>query len=104
MVKMNEELYILRWAESGLSSLNASGLCNVTLRTYRQWESGQRPTPEYAWKILRTYGAGYLPTHHRSWSSWRFIKDRLWTPENVGYSAGEIQSLFFLRQQIQALQ
>lgn len=97
------EFHTYRVFDAGISIEETAALCGVTSRTIRDWDRGARPVPFYAWQILKTLGAGMLPAQHASWKGWRLRGEYLLTPEQLCYTAGEIQAMFLLRQEVQLL-
>ncbi len=97
-MKINYNFYHLRFIEAGISIEHAAHLCGVTTKTIRNWENGKIAVPTSAAKVIKAYGAGYLPTSCKDWDGWRLLDDKLWLPEGISYTPSEIRAMYFIRQ------
>jgi len=79
----------------------AAKYLDVRPHTIKRWIK-DNSAPYMARKLL-LLKFGNLGTLWPDWDGWRFCDDDLWTPEDVPYSRGDIQALFWYRQQIRAL-
>ena len=74
---------------------------NVHRTTLERWQRGRVKIPgrqHLAIKML----LGDLPGTDGEWTGWGFKDGKLWSPGNEYYSAGDVLSLIFLRQQLTA--
>ena len=76
---------------------------NVHRTTVQRWQRGHVRIPGAKHQAIRML-LGDLPGTEGQWSGWRFWKGKLWSPGGDQYSAGDVTSLIFLRQQIAALE
>ncbi len=68
----------------------AAELAGIHKRTYQRQERGE-VRPSLSIYRLFLSRAGFLPD--RAFEGWRITKGQIWTPENVGATAGEIAAL-----------
>lgn len=66
----------------------AADRLKVTRRTVRNWESGARRVPYFAYELLRILGCHNLPGP--AWQGWRIVDDTLYSPEGLGFKAVDI--------------
>tara|TARA_R110002096_G_scaffold366927_2_gene560265 strand:- start:1267 stop:1971 length:705 start_codon:yes stop_codon:yes gene_type:complete len=85
-----------RWGVGSLSQEEAAELCSVSLRTWRNWESGKNKIPTATWNWFVTMTTGLV--YHKDWEGWSFSNGKLMTPEGEEYSPGEVKSICFLKQ------
>jgi hypothetical protein len=74
---------------------------NVHRTTIRRWLSGQIRIPGAQHLAIRGL-LGDLPGTAGKWSGWRFHDGELYAPGGDRFSAGQVLSLIFLRQQLSA--
>lgn len=81
----------------------AAELFGVSVRTWQRWESeGFAPIgPRDYFQMLAT---GVPVRAGSGFSHWKFWNDRLWSPEGVGFTAGEIRALPMKNQLISTLE
>jgi len=86
---------------SKLTDEEATAYLDVSPRTFRRWLK-EDSAPQMARKLLLLVH-GDLGSLWPDWGGWRFCGDDLWTPDNAVYSKGDIQAIFWHRQQIRGL-
>lgn len=91
----NKDLYYAR-VHSNLSADQAAAFLGVHRTTYKRQEIGDSKVCKAAYISLMML-AGFLPG---SFSGWRIINGKLYSPENVGHTPGEIRATEFRRKQI----
>jgi hypothetical protein len=71
----------------------------VTPRTVSFWEAGRTRIPYAAFRLLRVMLGGELPGPAREWEGFFIRGDRLYSPENHGFTAADLSwlSLTFRR-------
>lgn len=74
---------------------------NVHRTTVQRWQRGLIKIPGAKHQAIRML-LGDLPGTAGEWSGWRFWKGKLWSPDGAGFSAGDVSSIIFLRQQLSA--
>ena len=79
----------------------AAKYLDVTPRTLKRWIK-DNSAPYMARKLLLLKYSN-LGTLWPDWDGYRFCGDDLWTPNDEVYSNGEIQAIFWYRQQIRGL-
>lgn len=89
-----------RFGVSNLTKQEAASLCGVTLRTWSSWESGERRMPYSTWCWFVTITEG-IPMNG-DWHGWKFFNGKLWSPENAGFTPGEVRAIPILRQTLSA--
>lgn len=92
---LNDTLYELRWTYCGLTRVDAAKIFGVTEKTFKKWEESH--APGHVGELLY-HLAGFLPA---PFDGWRITQGMLWTPENAGYTPGEIQAIHWDKQLIQ---
>lgn len=93
----------MRWRVGGFRQEEAAAICGVSPRTWRAWESGARRMPRATWAWFKANAStGFELT--REWEGWRFHEGRLWSPEEVGFTPGQIRAIPWQVQVIRALQ
>ncbi|AOU98027.1 hypothetical protein BI364_08690 [Acidihalobacter yilgarnensis] len=90
-----DQIHHQRRLTAGLSEEQAAQIAGVSLRTWRRWERGESPMPTSAWQWFRTVTDG-LPLV-KDWEGWGFKDGKLWSPENEGFTPGQIRSLTYLQ-------
>jgi len=95
------DIYNQRFGVAGLTIKKAASLCGVTERTWRSYEKGERRIPYSTWCWFVTVTEG-IPLD-RDWAGWTFRNGKLWSPENDGFSPGEVRAIPLLQQHISAL-
>lgn len=102
------ELIRVRFELGGLTQDQAAAICATDRKTFGHWERGRRRIPVTAYRLLYFHVCGFpiatCAGARDQWEGWRFVKGELWSPENVGFSAGEIRALPYLYSLIGALQ
>jgi len=83
-----------------LTADEAANQCGIHRTTYVRQENDTARVSLAAYKLLILLG-GYIPG--KEWQGWRIIGNDIWTPDNVPYSKGDIQAIFWDRQQIRGL-
>ena len=85
-------------------------LLNVHEKTLWRWVTGRGNIPGHQHLAIRC-ALGELPGTEGQWSGWFFKGGKLWSPENEGYTAGQLRASFYdqdrintLQRQVQALQ
>lgn len=76
---------------------------NVHRTTVRRWLAGQVKIPGHQHQVIRML-LGDLPGTAGKWTGWRFHDGELIAPGGDRFSAGQVLSLVFLRQQLTAQQ
>lgn len=74
---------------------------NVHRTTVQRWQRGKIRIPGAKHLAIRQL-LGDLPGTAGQWSGWRFWKGELIAPGGNRFTAGDVLSLIFLRQQIEA--
>jgi len=74
---------------------------NVHRTTIRRWLSGQIKIPGAQHLAIKAL-LGDLPGTQGKWTGWRFHNGELYAPGGDRFSAGQVLSLVFLRQQLSA--
>ena len=74
---------------------------NVHRTTVQRWQRGLVRIPGAKHQAIRML-LGDLPGTAGAWSGWRFWQGKLWSPGGDRFSAGDVLSLVFLRQQLAA--
>ena len=89
------ELNRVRFRLGGLTQDQAAAICGTDRKTFNHWERGRRRIPIAAYRLLYLHVCGFpiatCSGARDQWEGWRFCKGELYSPENVGFSAGEIQ-------------
>ena len=102
------ELNRVRFGLGGLTQDQAAAICGTDRKTFNHWERGRRRIPLSAYRLLYFHVCGFpiatCAGARAQWEDWRFCKGELYSPENVGFSAGEIRALPYLYSLIGALQ
>lgn len=70
-----------------LSQQAAADLLRVSLRTIKNWESGNVRVPYAAYKLMRILRGYQLPGE--SWRGWNLKGDVLWSPEGRAFRASD---------------
>ena len=86
---------------SKLTHDEISKYLDISPRTLKRWIENDS-APLMARKLLLLVH-GDLGSLWPVWEGWRFCGYDLWTPEDVPYNQGDIQALFWYRQQIRGL-
>jgi transcriptional regulator with XRE-family HTH domain len=82
----------------------AARLCGVHRTTVGRWLSGKVAPPPSALDLLRIAASGQVPGMGGDWLGWRFAAGRLWSPNGVPYSPGDLMAQQYERPLIRALQ
>lgn len=75
-----------------LSPEQAAEMCGVHRTTYTRMESGSSRVNIACFRLLLVL-AGWLPGDFEGWS---IGQDKLWSPEDVSFTPGEIRSIPYL--------
>ena len=94
------DVYWQRWVIGGLNRKQAAELCGVSNRHYERWEKGISKMPRSTWAWFRVATSGGIASAGKNWNGWSFGKGLLYNPAGTSYSAGDINSISFLHQQI----
>lgn len=76
---------------------------DVHRTTVKRWLAGQVKIPGHQHQVIRML-LGDLPGTQGKWTGWRFQEGELLSPAGDRFSAGQVLSLVFLRQQVSAQQ
>ena len=76
---------------------------DVHRTTVKRWLAGQVKIPGHQHQVIRML-LGDLPGTAGKWTGWRFQEGDLLSPAGDRFSAGQVLSLVFLRQQVSAQQ
>lgn len=74
---------------AGLTQGKAADMLDVTLKTIKNWESGFRPIPYAAFKVMRLWG-GYFPTEP-GWEDWCIWRGKMYSPEGRSFEPHELR-------------
>ena len=77
----------------GWNRAEAIEFLEVHPRTWSRWLCGLSPIPRAPYMLLRLVARGELPQGGEAWEGWRFVRGLLFSPENIGFTAGEIRAL-----------
>lgn len=84
----SSEDFIYSRMVSRMTQQEAADLLHVSLRTVKNWESGNATIPYSAFKLIRIVGLHELPTEH--WSGWVISQGALWSPAGRRFEAHEL--------------
>jgi transcriptional regulator with XRE-family HTH domain len=84
---------------TGRTIRDLASLCGVTTRTWARWEcKALAPIAPYR---LAMACAAWVPDP--AWAGWSVGQGRLWSPEDVSFTPGDLRSLPYLRASIAEL-
>ena len=86
--------------EARLTLDDAAKLCGLHHRTYAQQESGKTAVKLAVYRLLLCKSGLILDP---AWSGWQFRASRLWSPDDVDYTPGDLLALPWMDQSIRFL-
>jgi len=89
------DLYYAR-VHLNMSANQAADFLGIHRTTYKRQETGNSKVCIAAYKALMML-SGFMP---EPFTGWRIINGKLYSPENEGYSPGEIRASEFRRKQV----
>lgn len=92
---MKPELY-------GLSAQLLADLAQVHTETAKRWKRTGR-IPHAYWVLAQLRLLGDLGTLSSTWSEFRLIEDRIWTPEGAWVPPGDIRAIPYTRELVREL-
>jgi transcriptional regulator with XRE-family HTH domain len=90
--KPTKEMLIDARRNARLSPEQAAEMCGVHRTTYKRMESGSSRVNVTAFRLLLLL-SGWLPGEFEGWS---IGQGKLWSPEDVSFTPGEIRSIPYL--------
>lgn len=78
-------------------------LLNVHEKTLWRWVTGRCAIPGHQHVAVRC-ALGELPGTDGQWTGWCFRDGKLWSPENVSFTQGQIRAAFYDADRISTLQ
>lgn len=87
--------YIFRWFECGLSIKQAADLCFKAESTIKGWDAG-KPIPRECRLLMQLATAQRISPLIKGWDGWRFIDNKLVSPDGAHYTSNRIVELQFL--------
>lgn len=86
-----DDLFWVRFAQSGLTRRQAAALCGVDRTTFARWETGQSRIPKAAFQLISFIAAGTLPpVAGAAWQGWMIKNGRLYAPNGWAFTPGEL--------------
>ena len=86
--------------QARITQRQAAEISGLHLSSYKRQEQGKSRVSPAVFKLL-LFTAGRI--HGLEWSGWSINNGRIWSPENTGYTPGDIASIHWLDQSIRFL-
>ena len=84
-------------AVPGWNTEKAIETLRIHQRTWQRWMSGETPIPYCAYQLLYVLASGYIPSAGKRWEGWRFLREKLWSPEGWDFDPIDLHHLAWIR-------
>lgn len=84
-------------------SLRVQRILGVTEKTLYRWMTGRFKIPARQHTAIRI-ALGEYPGTDGQWSGWIFRQGKLWSPENVSFTQGQLRAALYDQDRISSLQ